>query len=217
MEREEKEGKRDVRSKWKGDYSGGNRSQCGKPFYSDRHDHYNEYDGIRRRKINQHQGNFIRYRENGNYLGRTSHAPHSRTWTPRGPYPSNTYETREGRSYGIERSLRGGEEYERPGGHSYRNEKYGLKAKRNGSPSKAIGVFGLGAYITEDDVKNFLKERISGITNYKVVIVYDKYSGLSKGYGFIQFDTLDDAITAKNKLLGQTIKGKEIRIDYSIE
>lgn len=217
MEGEEKEAKRDIRSKWKGDHSGGSRPQYGRPPYSDRRNHYDEYDGIRRRKTNQHQGNFIRYRENGNYLGRTSYTPHSRTWTPHGPYSGNRYETRGGKDYGMELPSRGGEEYERPGGYSYRNEKYGLKAKRNGSPSKAIGVFGLGAYITEDDVRNFLKERISGITNYKVVIVYDKYNGLSKGYGFIQFDTLDDAITAKNRLGGQTIKGKEIRIDYSIE
>ncbi|AFM98389.2 hypothetical protein EHEL_060150 [Encephalitozoon hellem ATCC 50504] len=217
MEREEKEGKRDIRSKWKGDYPDGSRPHGGRPSYPDWRNHYNEFDRARRRKISQYQGNSIRYREGGNHTMHSPYAPPPRVWTPHGPYSGSRYEARErGRGYGTEQPVREGGEYERSS-HAYRNEKHGLKAKRNGSPSRAIGIFGLGAYITEDDVKGFLKERIDEITNYKVVIVYDKYNGLSKGYGFIQFDTVDDAITAKNRLTGQTIKGKEIRIDYSIE
>ncbi|TBU15446.1 hypothetical protein CWI40_060230 [Ordospora colligata] len=99
----------------------------------------------------------------------------------------------------------------------HRSERNALRAKRNGAPSKSIGLFGLGAYVTEEDITEFLKEKVCEIQIYKVVIVYDKYKKVSKGYGFLQFETLDDAITAKKKLLGQTIKGKEIRIDYSIE
>ncbi|KAM0671659.1 transformer 2 beta [Ordospora colligata] len=99
----------------------------------------------------------------------------------------------------------------------HRSERNALRAKRNGAPSKSIGLFGLGAYVTEEDITEFLKEKVCEIQRYKVVIVYDKYKKVSKGYGFLQFETLDDAITAKKKLLGQTIKGKEIRIDYSIE
>ncbi|KAH9411306.1 hypothetical protein HK407_06g11370 [Ordospora pajunii] len=108
--------------------------------------------------------------------------------------------------------------YETIQGHlQHRSDRNALRAKRNGAPSKAIGLFGLGAYVTEEDVTEFLKEKVCEVQKYKVVIVYDKYRKVSKGYGFLQFETLDDAITTKKKLVGQTIKGKEIRIDYSIE
>ncbi|KMV65919.1 hypothetical protein M970_060170 [Encephalitozoon cuniculi EcunIII-L] len=140
--------------------------------------------------------------------------PYPRVWVPHGPHPGNRYETGERKSLEVERPTRG---YEGTDPSSYKNERYALKAKRNGSPSRAIGIFGLGAHITEDDVRDLLKERISEILNYRVVIVYDKYKRMSKGYGFVQFDSVDDAITARNRLVGQTIKGKEIRVDYSIE
>ncbi|ADM11622.1 putative nucleolar transformer 2-like protein [Encephalitozoon intestinalis ATCC 50506] len=217
MEKEEKEGKQDGRPKMKESSSGGNRAQGDRPYPPDWHNHYDELNRPRRRKICYQQGSSVQYRDRGNHLVRPSYTPYQRAWNTHGAHPSNRYETKEGRWNGPEMYPRSNEEYERQEPHFYKSEKYGVKAKRNGSPSKAIGVFGLGAYITEDDVKGFLREKISEITNYRVVIVYDKYNGMSKGYGFIQFDTVDDAITAKNRLVGQTIKGKEIRVDYSIE
>lgn len=85
----------------------------------------------------------------------------------------------------------------------------------NVPPSKAIGLFGLNIHATEDDVRDFLKEKISDIRDYRVILVYDRHRGGSKGYGFVYFDTLDDAVTAKTRLEGEMIKGKEVRVDYT--
>lgn len=99
--------------------------------------------------------------------------------------------------------------------HDGSAEKPWKNVPTNVPPSKSIGLFGLSVYATEDDVRDFLKEKISDIQGYKVIIVYDRHRRMSKGYGFVYFETLDDAITAKDRLTGQMIKGKEIRVDYS--
>jgi len=62
------------------------------------------------------------------------------------------------------------------------------------------------------------------LTNYfehygkveSVQIVYDKKTGRSRGFGFIYFETLEGAISAKEGATGAEIDGQRIRIDFSI-
>jgi len=49
-----------------------------------------------------------------------------------------------------------------------------------------------------------------------VQIVYDKKSGRSRGFGFVYFECLEDAISAKEGATGGEIDGQRIRIDFSI-
>ncbi|KAF7683580.1 Transformer-2 like protein beta [Astathelohania contejeani] len=83
-------------------------------------------------------------------------------------------------------------------------------------PSKVVGLFGLGVYATIEDVKGFLKECIPNIQYDHVHLVKDKDTGNSRGFGFIYFNSLDEAITAKEALVGKTLQGKEVRVDFSI-
>ncbi|KAF9762369.1 Transformer-2 like protein beta, partial [Nosema granulosis] len=84
------------------------------------------------------------------------------------------------------------------------------------SPSKAIGIFGLSIHATENDLREFLLEELVGISDYKITVVHDRNTGRSKGYGFVYFQCLEDSIKAKERLVGKSIKGKEIRVDFSI-
>lgn len=215
MKREEKEGRPGPRPRWRDRYQERADGYGGGLYRPEPRRHYDDYDAARKRRIGTYypESDFGRYRD-GNGFSRPG--PYmSRQDAPRGYFGSG-HEARERRRYDTPALQRGGE-HDSHRQEYHRGEKYALKAKRNGSPSRAVGLFGLGAYITEDDIKDFLKERVGGVSGYRVVIVYDKCKKMSKGYGFIQFDTLDDAITVKNRLTGQTIKGKEIRVDYSIE
>ncbi|KAJ3225301.1 hypothetical protein HK099_007036 [Clydaea vesicula] len=80
-------------------------------------------------------------------------------------------------------------------------------------PSEVIGVFGLSSHITENQLGDMFSEfgRVE-----KVVLVYDKYTRNSKGYGFVTMDNLDNATRARNALNGQEVSGRAIRVDYSL-
>lgn len=86
----------------------------------------------------------------------------------------------------------------------------------NPPPSKVIGLFGLSSHATLDDVKEFLVEKIPDIRYENVHLVKDGYTGQSRGFGFVYFSSLDEAITAKELLQGQSIYSKAVRVDYSV-
>jgi len=49
-----------------------------------------------------------------------------------------------------------------------------------------------------------------------VQIVYDRYTGRSRGFGFVYFTSTRDATRAKEHLLDCVIDGMKVRVDYSI-
>ncbi|HGJ66800.1 TPA: RNA-binding protein [bacterium] len=49
------------------------------------------------------------------------------------------------------------------------------------------------------------------------VVIKDRVSGRSKGFGFVEFANEDDAIKAKSALNGKELKGREVRIDDAKE
>lgn len=50
----------------------------------------------------------------------------------------------------------------------------------------------------------------------KIDLIYDRSTGQSRGFGFIYFERLGDASTAREKLNGIDLDGRTIRIDYSL-
>ena len=50
-----------------------------------------------------------------------------------------------------------------------------------------------------------------------VRVVTDRETGRSKGFGFVEFTTVEDAISAKEAMDGQEIDGRELRIDFAQE
>lgn len=47
-------------------------------------------------------------------------------------------------------------------------------------------------------------------------LVFDHPTGRSRGFGFVYFKKVEDAIEAKDRVTGTEIDGHKIRIDYSI-
>lgn len=50
----------------------------------------------------------------------------------------------------------------------------------------------------------------------KIQVVYDAKSGRSRGFGFVYFEDLQDAIDAKDKISGAEIEGNRVRADFSL-
>jgi transformer-2 protein len=49
-----------------------------------------------------------------------------------------------------------------------------------------------------------------------VQLVYDRYSGRSRGFGFVYFVSTRDATKAKESLMDAVIDGMRVRVDYSV-
>lgn len=49
-----------------------------------------------------------------------------------------------------------------------------------------------------------------------VQLVFDHPSGRSRGFGFVYFERMEDAMEAKEKLAGAEVDGHRVRVDYSI-
>ena len=50
-----------------------------------------------------------------------------------------------------------------------------------------------------------------------VRIVTDRETGRSKGFGFVEFTSVEDATAAKEAMDGKEIDGRELRIDFAQE
>lgn len=75
---------------------------------------------------------------------------------------------------------------------------------------KRIYIGNLDFGITEDDLKRILEEK--GVTSTQVNLISDKYSGRSKGFGFAEFASSEDAERAIEALNGQEVNGRKLNV-----
>ncbi|VDD93840.1 unnamed protein product [Enterobius vermicularis] len=80
-------------------------------------------------------------------------------------------------------------------------------------PSRCLGVFGLSLYTTERDLKELFSQ-YGEVEN--VQLVFDHPTGRSRGFGFVYFEKLEDAMLAKDRVAGTEIDGHKVRVDFSI-
>ncbi|KAM7534061.1 hypothetical protein Aperf_G00000114291 [Anoplocephala perfoliata] len=81
-------------------------------------------------------------------------------------------------------------------------------------PCKVLGVFGLSTHIKEDDLHTIFSAYGHVVD---IRMVYDNMSGRSRGFGFVYYDTLEEARRAKTSCEGGLdIDGKIARVDYSL-
>lgn len=80
-------------------------------------------------------------------------------------------------------------------------------------PSRCLGVFGLSLYTTERDLKELFSQ-YGSVGN--VQLVFDHPTGRSRGFGFVYFEKLEDAVIAKEQVAGTEIDGHKVRVDFSI-
>ena len=81
-------------------------------------------------------------------------------------------------------------------------------------PNRCLGVFGLSLHTTERELEKHFSTfgRIK-----KCQLALDVQSGRSKGFAFIEFESIDDAKEARKEMDGKELGGKSIRIEFAIE
>ena len=75
-----------------------------------------------------------------------------------------------------------------------------------------IYVGNLSYGITEDELKDVFAE-YGEVSN--VSIITDKYSGQSKGFGFVEMPTQSEAEEAIKSLDGSMVKGRNIKVNQA--
>ncbi|KAK2177570.1 hypothetical protein NP493_591g01008 [Ridgeia piscesae] len=79
--------------------------------------------------------------------------------------------------------------------------------------SRCLGIFGLSLYTQEKDLRDVFGQY--GPIE-EVQVVYDHQTGRSRGFAFIYFRCVEDAVEAKDQATGIEIDGRRIRVDFSI-
>ena len=76
---------------------------------------------------------------------------------------------------------------------------------------KKIYIGNLEYSVAEGDLAKALEEK--GITAKEITVIMDKYSGRSKGFGFAEFETAEDAQKAIDALNGQDLNGRALKVN----
>ncbi|CAH8633878.1 unnamed protein product [Schistosoma mattheei] len=88
-----------------------------------------------------------------------------------------------------------------------------LGPRENPTPSRCLGVFGLSLHTQERNLYDIFSQ-YGNIED--VQLVFDNYTGRSRGFGFVYFTHVADAKAAKADAHGMEIDGRPIRCDFSI-
>jgi RNA recognition motif-containing protein len=76
---------------------------------------------------------------------------------------------------------------------------------------KKLYIGNLEYGVTDADLKKFIEEK--GINPKEVKIITDKYSGRSKGFGFAEFETEEQAQAAIDALNEQEFNGRKLTVN----
>jgi len=131
---------------------------------------------------------------------------HSRSRSRSDSHSRSRSRSRRPRRYGNYRSNRNFNE--KP-----RNNKYSRETRDIPPANRVLGCFGLSNRTTEDILHREF-EQFGKIE--KVILITDRRTGQSKGYGFIYFANIDDSTKAKEAMSGIDLDGRVIRVDYSL-
>ncbi|KAJ9540081.1 hypothetical protein OSB04_026587 [Centaurea solstitialis] len=84
------------------------------------------------------------------------------------------------------------------------------------SPSSNNKLFVAGLSWSVDEKS--LKEAFSSFGEVSEVrIMYDKDSGRSRGFGFVNFSSEDEASSAKDAMDGKALLGRPLRVNFAME
>jgi len=84
----------------------------------------------------------------------------------------------------------------------------------NRKMTKKLYIGNLDYTVTEQDLQTLFSEHGEVVS---ATIVQDRYSGRSKGFGFVEFANNEDAQKAKQALNGQDLKGRALKVDEARE
>lgn len=80
--------------------------------------------------------------------------------------------------------------------------------------TKKLFVGGISWNLTWQDLKDVFAEY--GNVLYSKIVM-DRESGKSKGFGFIEFENVEDAVKAKEALDGAEVDGRVIKVDFAVD
>jgi len=85
-------------------------------------------------------------------------------------------------------------------------------------PNETVGVFNLSYNLTPSDFDEYLKDKlVDFIGKYTTKLVLGAFTNRCRGYGFIHFDDIEDAVKAKKILENGEIHGQQYRVAYSVQ
>lgn len=73
-------------------------------------------------------------------------------------------------------------------------------------------VGGLSWNLRWQDIKDAFNEH-APVVHAKVIM--DRETNKSRGFGFVEFETVEDAVTAKNAMDGAELDGRSIKVDFA--
>ena len=75
-------------------------------------------------------------------------------------------------------------------------------------------IGGLSWGLDWQEVKDVFKEY--GEVSF-VKVIKDRETGKSKGFGFVEFSSVEEAVAAKNAMDGAELDGRTIKVDFAEE
>ncbi|QFR39144.1 RNA-binding protein [Candidatus Gracilibacteria bacterium 28_42_T64] len=75
-------------------------------------------------------------------------------------------------------------------------------------------IGGISWNLEWQDIKDAFKE--FGEVSY-VKIITDRETGKSRGFGFIEFSSVEEAVAAKEAMDGAELDGRDIKVDFAQE
>lgn len=88
----------------------------------------------------------------------------------------------------------------------------GRVEKPQGNPTNILFMGNLSFNVTEDEIRQTFGEHGSILS---CRFPTDRETGAFKGFGYLEFSSVDEASAAVSSLNGQSIAGRAIRLDYS--
>lgn len=85
------------------------------------------------------------------------------------------------------------------------------------NPTNVLHLSNLSVYTTEEDLKDVFDEKILHIRDYTIRLAVDEGRGLCKGFCFVRFKSLEEAMHARSALEDETIKGCTMQVQYSLK
>lgn len=78
--------------------------------------------------------------------------------------------------------------------------------------NNTIFIGGLSWNLQSEDLKDIFAEHAEVVS---ANVIFDRETKRSKGFGFVEFGTTDDAVAMKDKFDGAELDGRKVFIDFA--
>lgn len=87
---------------------------------------------------------------------------------------------------------------------------------RGNPPAKSLRIFSCPPDCTEEDFRNWFESNCSSVRCQNYNFIKDRETGSFKGFAFINYNTIEDAQTAKDSLYSVPLLGKRVKVDFAL-